>query len=276
MEAQLVILGKPLKRDGDISLIGHAIDFGCRKISRTTRSTISGEAVALASAIDSAIFTQSMLVEIFCGLAPSLHINETDPYPSTTPFQPSPDLVSLRKRIVEGSSSAFVGRVPSIEEWDRGGKTKSNMTLLLSSDSGGKVLVSGCRKCQCKTIFAVGTLSRKFSEITAVPPANEPFNYFRLVSLTDCANIYSAVLSLNPKSACKLTKINLSFVRDCMNFGVLSFIDASTNLSDVGTKTSGNLKILSTFFRTGHFKISFVGRQGVKLLQSDKDSFGIS
>ena len=229
---------------------------------RATRSTISGEAVALANAIDSGIFAQSMLVEIFCGIVPSLHINDTDPYPLTTPFQPSPDLVLLRQRIVEGSSSAFIGRVPSIEEWDRGGKAKSNMTILLSSEQGDNVLVSGCRKCHCKTIFSVGTLSRNFSEITAAKPENDSFNYFRLVSLTDCANIYSAVLSLNPKSVCKLTKINLSFVRDCVNFGVLSFIDASTNLSDVGTKNSGNLKILNSFFRTDILKYhSSVGRE---------------
>ena len=276
VESHLIIVGKPLKRDGDISLIGHAIDFGCREIPRTTRSTISGDAVALANAIDSGIFAQSMLVEIFCGIVPSLHINDTDPYPLTTPFQPSPDLVLLRQRIVEGSSSSFIGRAPSIEEWGRGGKAKSNMTIPLSSEQGDNILVSGCRKWHCKTIFFVGTLSRNFSEIAAVKPENGPFNYFRLVSLTDCANIYSAVLSLNPKSVCKLTKINLSFARGCVNSGALSFIDASTNLSDVGTKNSGSLEILNSFFRTGLFKISFVGRQGAKLLQSGKDSFGIS
>ena len=52
----IIISGRPIRRDGDISLMGHALDFGCEKISRTTRNPIDGEAVALENAVDSCIF----------------------------------------------------------------------------------------------------------------------------------------------------------------------------------------------------------------------------
>ena len=73
------------------------------------------------------------------------------------------------------------------------------------------------------------------------------YAYFRLVNLTDCANIYSSVLSLNPKTVDKLTKINLSYIRDAVSNGVLSFIDACANLADLGTRNSGNFKIFEVF-----------------------------
>ena len=133
VESQLVILGRPIRRDGDITLVGHALDFASRKISRTTRSTLAGEAVALANAVDSGIFLQSVLIEIFFGFVSYLHINNVDPYPLTTPFEPSPDLGSLRQKIISGDKSAFSGRTPSTQEWDKGGSARYNMTARLTN-----------------------------------------------------------------------------------------------------------------------------------------------
>ena len=137
IESQIIVVGRPLQRDGDISLQGRAIDFSRHKISRATRSTVAGEAVALANAIDSGISAQAMMMGIFFGRVPCLYLNERDPYPLTTPFQLSPDLDRLRQKIVDGDAPAFIDRQPSVQEWDRGGSPRSNLTALLTKEEKG-------------------------------------------------------------------------------------------------------------------------------------------
>ena len=58
----MIILGRSGRRDEEISLIGRALDFIPRKITRAKLSTVAGEAVAMANAVDSGIFLLSMLV----------------------------------------------------------------------------------------------------------------------------------------------------------------------------------------------------------------------
>ena len=134
------------------------------------------------------------------------------------------------------------------------------------------MVVIGCRRCSAKTVFRAGALVGDFSKILAVSPGRDICTYFRLVNLTDCASVYSSVLSLNPKTVGELTKINLSYIRDAVSNGVLSFVDACANLADLGTRNTGNSKIFTSFCRTGRFSISFVGRQGAKLLRNSKNS----
>ena len=91
--------------------------------------------------------------------------------------------------------------------------------------------------------FRVGDLSASFDRIWAVSPEKGAIQSPRLVNLADCANIYAAVLSLNPKSVRKLTEIYLCYIRDSVSNGALSLIDDSANLSDVGAKSDGNVTI---------------------------------
>ena len=95
--------------------------------------------------------------------------------------------------------------------------------------------------------------------------------FFRIIALTDCANAYSSVLSIQPKSFCRLSKINLCYIRDIISNGILSFIDAPANLSDVLTKLHGNVKIFNSFCTHNIFRISFLGRAGLKILQRLKE-----
>ena len=45
--------------------------------------------------------------------------------------------------------------------------------------------------------------------------------FFRIVTLTGCANAYAAIAPARPKSVCKLTKINLRYIRDSISNGIL-------------------------------------------------------
>ena len=106
-----------------------------------------------------------------------------------------------------------------------------------------------------RSVLSVHDVSNSFLRAANVSPIGSP--YFTAVSLTDCDNAYSAVTSIKPRSACKITKINLSFIRDSSSHGVLSFIDAGANVSDVGAKPNGNTKLFQHLCNKGQFSISF-------------------
>ena len=98
----------------------------------------------------------------------------------------------------------------------------------------------------------------------AVSSEKDSIQFPGLVNLTDFANIYAAVSSLKPKSVCKLTKINLSYIRDAVSSGVLSFIDASPNLSDVGANSAGDVPIFRSFVGRGGSQFLFAADKGRK------------
>ena len=118
--------------------------------------------------------------------------------------------------------------------------------------------------------LSVNHLKSEFSIIYASPRNGAEF--FRIASLTDCADAYAAISSIRPKSARKLTKINLSFVRDSLSVVVLSFVDAGTNAADTHTKLRDSLRIFPHFRITGRFRISFFGREGSQTLRRMRES----
>ena len=63
VEAVFCDLSRPMARDGSIRLRGHLLDGYARKISRTARSTIAGEVIALANAVDLSLRLRSMMIE---------------------------------------------------------------------------------------------------------------------------------------------------------------------------------------------------------------------
>ena len=126
-----------------------------------------------------------------------------------------------------------------------------------------------CDECPLWTSIICAKLSSDLRRIFRTSKSGSDF--FRLVSLTDCANAYSSVLAIHPKSSCKLTKANLCFIRDSMSNGILSFVDADANLPDTLTKMHGNVKIFGKFRTSGHFSISFLGREGAKVLKRLKE-----
>ena len=106
-------------------------------------------------------------------------------------------------------------------------------------------IISGCPRCATHSALLVRNVPNSFLAAANLSPANSPL--FTIVSLTDCANVYSDVISIQPRRACRITKINLSFISDSASHWVLSFIDAGANVSDVGTKCGGNTKAFPPF-----------------------------
>ena len=88
-----------------------------------------------------------------------------------------------------------------------------------------------------------------------------PAVLFHPMILTDCCSLYGAILRLQPKTVERRTRITLAFLRDSLQIIAFSYIDATVNLGDVGTKHAGSLGILGHFLKTGRFTLSFVGRK---------------
>ena len=342
----MIILARPISRDGEINLKGHLLEASARKISRTARRTLAGESIALANAIDCSLWVQAMLVELFLGIAPSMHLNSSDPLPLNTPFQvyrPSADgmdVVSMKKdapndailSTVDSEAPSSIkkrmnpmpharslslsddiscdstqesghrenklrpfdsrftpsGKVPLAvdstsardymgpkcglispdssamhsfgQEWFPVAFSESNVVYSVDShcgypascvsadshgsfdenscgrvqflsrvhtDSGGsrkttsflavmrrEVVMLTCDECSLWTAIRCAKLSSDFRRIFRTSKSGSDFS--RLVSLTDCANAYSSVLAIQPKSICKLTKVNLCFIRGSM------------------------------------------------------------
>ena len=86
IESVFLILSCPLARDGEILLQGHLLEGSSRKIPMSARITIAGESIALANAVDSSLWIQSVLMELYLGIVPSSHLNSTDIVPINSPF----------------------------------------------------------------------------------------------------------------------------------------------------------------------------------------------
>ena len=63
--------------------------------------------------------------------------------------------------------------------------------------------------------------------------------FLKVIALSDCANIFSAVANWQPRSVDKLTAISLCFIRDVVQRITFSFLDAVYNLADTSTKQGG-------------------------------------
>ena len=122
-----------------------------------------------------------------------------------------------------------------------------------------KFIISGCPRRRAQSVLLVQNVSNSPLVAENLPPSKSPF--FTVVSLTDCANVYSAVTSIQTRCACEITKINPP-IRDSSPHGVLSLIDAGANASDVGEKPNGNTKLFLHLRNSGQISISFLGRKG--------------
>ena len=356
----MIILSLPISRDGDIRMKGHLLEASARKIAMKARSTLSGETIALANAIDSGIWIQAMLIEMYLGVVPSLHINKSDPLPPNVPFSIHRDntmsgsslsetAAAGERQVPAGSSFSEMAaggerQVPSQDNYHcrdfdfrseqfsqnfglRGSRldhlsdyhpvhfSSDQLIFFVDPNQGyptsfsrlgsvgsvdskedirfvSKSPVQDSDKTKGRTTSFIVLMQEELVMVTRDEHSKwfgfshrelaadhdrifksdfDGGDFFRLISLTDSANAYSAVLSIQPKSLCKLSKINLCYIRDIISNGVLSFVDAPTNLSDTLTKIHGNLKIFNSFCKNNYFHISFLGRAGSKILQRLKE-----
>ena len=90
---------------------------------------------------------------------------------------------------------------------------------------------------------------------------------------TDASNVYTAAISLQPRTVDKLTKIALGFIRGLSAAVHFSFLDPHHNPSDLGTKMSGGRAISLKHSMGRRFDISFAGRRELKRLENSPKWF---
>ena len=100
------------------------------------------------------------------------------------------------------------------------------------------------------------------SELAESTHGTHDFILFKPLLLTDCCSLYISILRIQPNANERCARIILAHLRDSQALMAISFLDATANLGDVGTKHGGNTSLLLDFLTTGKFAISFVGRKG--------------
>ena len=68
----------------------------------------------------------------------------------------------------------------------------------------------------------------------------EDYLFLKVIALSDCANIFTAVANWQPMPVDKLTAISLSFIRGVAHGITFSFLDAAFNVADTITKQGSN------------------------------------
>ena len=89
----------------------------------------------------------------------------------------------------------------------------------------------------------------------------EPETLFQPLLLTDCGSLFSAIVRIQPLSQGKCAGLFMNQLRDLQTLIDMSFAVISCNLGDVGAKHAASLNILTHFFATWEFIISFLGRK---------------
>ena len=234
IEGSVTVLGKVTSRDGIIHCHGYLLDHRCAKIQRVCKSSLASEAHAALTASDQALWFQVLLTEIVTGIYDITKIAPPSTFPLPDPFGPSPTDEEVSNHCKKSS--------------------QSKSTLLTSCS-------------YCKTSIPLEHLLHFASKQTLDSPPSKPFILFRPLLLTDCCSLFSAILRLQPKSQDKCAKLIMNQLRDLQSLLDVSFIDNSCNLGDIETKHAGSLTILTRFFSTGLFDISFLGRKAQAQLQ---------
>ena len=87
---------------------------------------------------------------------------------------------------------------------------------------------------------------------------------FKPLVLTDCCSLFRCVIKSQPSTLERCSRVFVSYLRDTQSMITFSIIDSDTNLGDVNTKHDGSLALLSGFFKSGCFALSFIGRKQSK------------
>ena len=243
VESHVVILGDLIDRGGIIKCHGLMLDRRCAKIHRVFRSTLAAEAHAAVAAVDVALRFQVLLTEIFTHQFNYQRLTPPTNFPLLNPFHESPPNAEANQEDV----------------------LKKVHALLMSSHSANHMITDAkqtflatCECCKISMILNTITPSDLDSSTKAIYEAivnqQHPVLLHPMI-LTDCCSLYGAILRLQPKTTERCTRATLAFLRDSLQITAFSYIDATVNLGDVGTKHAGSLGILDHFLKTGRFTL---------------------
>ena len=249
IESHVVVLGDVIDRDGIIKCHGLLLGHRCAKIHRVCRSTLAAEAHAAVSAVDVALWFQVLLTEIFTHNFDYRKLTPPTEFPLVNPFHESPSDADVRKEASIRKIHLMVCAAHSANPMFNDQTTVFHATC-------------DCCKVSMKlSTISTDSLTDAELKIYQTCMNHQPAVLFHPMLLTDCCSLYGAILRLQPKTTERCTRITLAFLRDVMSLIAFSFVDATVNLGDIGTKHAGSLGILDTFLRTGRFTLSFVGRK---------------
>ena len=249
IESHVIVLGDVIGRDGVIQCHGLLLDHRCAKIHRVCRSTLAAEAHAAVTAVDVALWFQVLLTEIFTHhfdyqlLTPPTH------FPLRNPFHESPS----NAEVTEETTLERILLMAAV--------THSANPMITETPETTRSTCLCCQRSMVLTTFAASNLDSHHRSIYESLVQRRPAILFHPMVLTDCCSLYSAILRLQPKTVERCTRITLAFLRDSLEIVAFSYIDATVNIGDVGTKHAGSLGILDHFLDTGRFTLSFVGRK---------------
>ena len=237
-ESNIVIFGRVLFRDGVIHCRGYLMDHRCGKIQRLRRSSLSAECHSAVTAGDFSLWYQVILVEIFTHSHQIRRLCPPTECPMLNPFSDSPPGGKLKADKLFWAESEL--------RWNPAAK-------LQDADAQWN-----CGKCDSRQVcIPLQTTEAIHWETEAIS--------FNPLLLTDCCSLFSSILRIQPNDSERCPRIILAHLRDLQALIAISFIDASVNIGDAGTKHGGNNSLLLEFTTSGGFIISFVGRKGQPL-----------
>ena len=229
IEGTVIVLATVTGRGGVRNCHGYLLDHRCAKIQRVCKSSLAAEAHAALNAADQALLFQGLLTEIVTGIYDISKISPPTTYPLPDPYGPSP--------------------------------TDQEVTAQMKTSPLEKqTMFMKCTACQT-SINAHQIILAASKEWTQCNHRRASLILFRPLVLTDCCSLFSAILRSRPRSQDKCAKLLMNQLRDLQTLIDMSYIDNSCNLGDMETKHAASLNILTQFFSTGKFVISFLGRK---------------
>ena len=273
VEAAIIVAGKEMSRDGSIICLGSPLDFYSRKIGRVVRSTIAAEAVASANAIEVGFRHHSILTEVATGRFADLRPNNEDTFPLCTPFRAC--VQDESERIIKSTHlescdeqrlcSADCVFQPRVVQYHQEGNAELECLGHGTRIQGGRLYELSEINTPC--MFETSSSNQVYLQPQLEHPnitEREAMTLIKVIALSDCANVYSAVSNWQPRSVDKLTNLSLCFIRDLAQQISYSFLDADYNIADTSTKHYGNRRLFYLLCESRRFVLSFAGRQKMK------------
>ena len=238
VESVIVLGGQKRQRDGSIVCLRSPLDCYSRQISRVCRSAIAAEAVASANGIELGLWHHAIITELISGKIIDLRPRGEDPFPLCTPFLAPPsetlscnmdDWPRSTNCVFKGQYREFLANGNAILACNVHGNKMDDVKLYREGVSGQ--VVPECRHPQKERI--------------------EAYTFLKVIALSDCANIFTAVANWQPRSVGKLTSLPLCFIRDVARSINFSFSDAAYNMADTSAKPGCNRHFPSCFATPG-------------------------
>ena len=232
LESGIVLIGKPIYRNGPITCLGHIIFFFSKKIHRARRIIISSERIALANVIDFTLWLLCVSVGLIDGRFEHHIVQPRGPLPLISPFKrKNCNPCSWMQEKIDS------GNVIQSKMWI---KPSKNRNILMQSPVDNKIsLAIHCEQCGYTSVMECLHIRKGYDACFAYTASD----LIHDLVLTDCINAISSINNINARCVDKCTRLQMAYIRDAQSLLSVTFVCAAMNLGDVGTKMYSNLTI---------------------------------